>query len=199
MKTKVLFVALLAMAALNVMAQNSGSDVISHDRTGNDSRIVMTTNSMGETFSLNEVARQIQELQRVVNQTIPMLEAVAEIESGSSTNVTASTGGVLAGILGGILRGNTNASSDTASTGSTNGGFANILRDVLGGTSTNNAPASESTFNDIVVLRQHLQQIRPVLQRLERGDFSQRIVQPGSQRATDGLAPTGRTSKDDEE
>jgi hypothetical protein len=179
MKTKILSI-LLAVASASAAAQTSNSDVISREpSTTSSSEDSSTVRSGDSSYSLSQIAGQLSELSRVVDETLPMLIAATENATNMSAAAPASGGG-LAGVLGTILRGNTNQAAGSTSGRNTTNVWGNILRGVLGTNATASASTS-TTLNDLVALRAHLESLKPVLDRLDSGDSS------GSD-----LTPTGR-------
>ena len=178
MKTNALCFAIVLAGAVG-LAQSQPSGVISRSPDSrSDSGSVTVTNVPGETYSLDRIAAQIRELHRAVNQTMPMLDALTQSQTNSSSGGQQSSGG-LADILGGILRQNTNQTAGRSTEGTN--AWGNILRGVLGGNTNSAASASSgtSTLSDLTALREQLQNLAPLLQRLDSA-------------STNGLTPTGR-------
>lgn len=204
MNTKALFFTAVCATATACLSAERPAGAISRDASKesetSDSDQLTATNSAGQSYSLSEVAGQLRELQRAVEDTLPMLDAVTGTNSASGAPV--STGGALAGILGNILRGSTNQNQapESGSSRGTNTVFGNILRGVLGTNAPAAPDASQSTLTDLVALRQQLQTLTPILQRLDGGSLSREsIAQPTGQSSTNGLTPTGRESDSSEE
>jgi hypothetical protein len=171
----------IVLAATSVVAQSQPSGVISRSPDSRpESSSVTVTNAPGEMYSLDRIAAQIRELHRAVNQTVPMLDALTQSETNSISGGQQPSGG-LAGILGNILRRNTNQTAGSSAE-STNA-WGNILRGVLGGNTNSAASASSAptTLSDLAALREQLQNLAPLLERLDSGSAS-----------TNGLSPTGR-------
>lgn len=138
-------------------------------------------------YSIEEISGQLRELRRVVDETIPMLETFSEHGTNSPAPGQTTTAGALAGILGNVL-GRTNQVSASESQGRTNSSWGSILRGVLGTNETATASSSTSTLGDLRLVRQHLQEIEPVLERLN----SSTLADVNRAREDNQLTPTGR-------
>jgi hypothetical protein len=121
---------------------------------------LVATNRSGQSFSTEEVQRQLAELHRAVAETTPALSAVLETYSNSTATTKSSAVGSIAGLLA-------NAAS-TQTAGSTNL-LARALNGVLTTTTNATTPtaAPPAALNDLAALQQHLNAIGPILQRLE--------------------------------
>jgi hypothetical protein len=192
MKTNFLS-SIILFAAFAARAQSqsfSSGDVISRSpgsNPGSSPDQISITNSAGESYSLDRITTQLRELHRAVEETMPMLNAVSQSQSNS---VATGQSGGLAGILGGIL----NRTNQTASSGSeqhTNSSLGGILRGVLGNTAA--STTNSAMLNDLVALRDQLETITPILQRLtpDAANNSDQIARPTNS-GTNNLTPTGR-------
>src|SRR4051812_15210137 len=111
MKTHFLLSTLL-LAAFPVAAQSlSSGDVISRSpTTPPGSTQSSVTNAAGDNASLDQVAGQLRDLYRAVEETLPLLNSLSQ--SNSATGETSSTSGGLGGILGSILNHTNQTSGD---------------------------------------------------------------------------------------
>src|SRR5438552_7571150 len=129
---------------------------------------VTITNRSGQIHSADQIQSQLQDLHRVVQESLPALTAISETYSNSIAGGSPSVAGGIAGALGTILNRNTNAAG---ASGQSSGGKTNvlgsILQGVLGATATNAASINAQKLRDLVVLQQHLETIEPILQRLD--------------------------------
>ncbi len=169
----------LLFAAFPAAAQTSG-DVISRSPASTaQSDSTTATNAAGDAYSLDQVAAQLRELHRVVEQTMPMLDAISQ--SNSPTAEPQSRSGRLAGIVGSIL----NRDGSTNGTERSTNVLAGLLRGVLGANATASIGTNTATLSDLTALRDQLANLTPILQRL-----APTADQETS--ATNHLAPTGR-------
>jgi hypothetical protein len=180
MKTNALLLT-VTLAAAAVSAQYPAAE--SDSRTIESESGAAGQETQGQTQSLQDLADQLSELRGAVEEALPILEAATETETNSAPGQT--TGGVLAGVLGNILRGNTNQAA-SGTVGQTNA-LGTILRGVLGTNSLASAASTNSIQSDLLSLRNQLRSIAPVLDRLESADLAEL-----EKSSTDGLTPTGR-------
>jgi hypothetical protein len=123
------------------------------------------TNQSGQTFTTEEIQNQLEDLHRSVEETMPILTAVTQTYSNSAAQAKPTVAGGIANVLGGLLNRNTN-NTGQASPARTNT-LGRILQGVLSATMTTNAPAANAAeFRDVAALQEHLQAMRPILQRL---------------------------------
>lgn len=199
MKTKALFLS-ATLAVTSTFAQTPPPGVISRPPlSDSDSGNLAVTNAPGETYSLNEIAAQLRQLHRTVNQTLPMLNAMTETESNSVATGSSSMKGGIAGVLGSILHSDTN---QVASSSESTNKWGNILRGVLGTNTTSSASTTSgtTTLNDLVALRDQLQNLTPILERLDTsGTAASHWVRSSDRNSTNNLAPTGRERQSDEQ
>src|SRR5262245_25054226 len=74
------------------------------------------TNSLGQTFSPEEIESQLTELRSAVDQLTPSLNAITEVYSNSTAGTQTGVVGGIAGVLGGVLDRNTNNATGQPST-----------------------------------------------------------------------------------
>jgi hypothetical protein len=143
-------------------------------------------------YSVHEISAALRELHRSVEETLPMLNAVTQAATNGAGVQPASTEEEWAKVLGGILRRDTNQTArSTPQNGGTNW-LERVLQGVLG---TNAAPetAASPALKDLATLRDQLQDIRPILDRLEITPISEdELIGAGRHSETNGLTPTGR-------
>jgi hypothetical protein len=146
------------------------------------------TNHSGTSYSVEQLAGQLQNLRTSVEQTLPMLSAFNETFSNSVSHGGSSVVGAISGILSGAL--------DRKTANNTSGHSTTNLLTVLQRLLTTNGPAS-TTINpnrvqDLNNLQKDLQPVASVLQSLNvAGSSGNRpSAEPGS--APGGLTPTGR-------
>lgn len=117
------------------------------------------TNSSGGTFSVDDVSKQLKELQAAVQKTLPMLTAVTESFSNS---VDSASAGSLSGIISQVLGSNGQAHEQKGSRQLSN--VVAVLEGVLASnTNTNQASSTPvstaATLRNLAVLQA---QLRPV-------------------------------------
>jgi hypothetical protein len=190
MKTNVFSLAIL-LAAFPVVAQTlAPGDVISRAPASRpESERAALTHAVSEAYSLDQLSRQLRDLHRVVDETVPLLNAVSQTHSNAIVSGEPATGGGLAGILGGILNRNTNQPPAGGSEPTTNV-LGGILRGVLGTNTTASASGNTTTLNDLAALRDHLISMSPILERLTPSALEQ-LTSPLGNSGTNYLTPTG--------
>ncbi|HYG23201.1 MAG TPA: hypothetical protein VEH04_10500 [Verrucomicrobiae bacterium] len=183
MKTNMLIL-IAALAGGSAFAQTSDA----HSTTAPTGSRFDSTPSESTQYSVSEIASQLHELQRTIEETLPMLQGVTQSGTNSASQGQTTTAGAIAGILGSVLnRTNDTAGSETPRTNA----WGNILRGVLGSNTNQTASANATTtLNDLTSLREHLQAIAPLLDRLESKDLSAAI-----KGEDENLTPTGRDSE----
>ena len=170
MRTTILLSA-MAVIAVSVIAVTPSSDAVSAPKSSSTTGTNQSgfggltfTNRSGQVVSSEDIQNQLAELRRAIEEATPVLSAVTQSYSNSAAAQKLSVAEGIAGVLGGILAGNTNKASGESASGSTNA-LGRILQGVLGAT-TNAAPVNAAEFKDLVALQQHLQAVGPILQRL---------------------------------
>jgi hypothetical protein len=162
---------------------------------------VMFSNNLGQTFSANQLAAQLQTLRNVVDQTLPMLTAFNENASNSAGGGKSTVGGALSGIVSDVLhRNQNNQNSSSTYTGQGSSTASNLLS-VLHGLLNNNPNGATGTTpnpQDLVTLQNDLQPVVSVLQRLNVNANPNPMTTPNQYGTTpqpypnNGLTPTGR-------
>ncbi len=187
MKTILISLAIWSAAFAGAAQSLSPGDVISRTpTTPSVSPPATNSNPAVDSASVDRLAEQLHELHQVVADTLPLLNSLTQ--SNAIPGDTTSSGG-LAGILGGILnRTNQNSADGTART---NGVLAGILQGILGTNSAASTATNAATLSDLAVVRQQLEILAPVLERLAPANSDQ-IARPSSGSSTNDLAPTGR-------
>lgn len=194
MKTRVLFPIVFLITA-STFGQTPPAGTISHSPDLNsNSGNPAVTNAPGQTYSLNEIAEQLRQLHRVMNETMPMLNAVTENQSNSAASVQSSFKGDIAGVLGNILHHNTNKVAEGSK--STNN-WSNVFRGLLETNSviSTSSTSDSTTLNDLIALREGLQNLMPTIERLDAGSATSGWVQYEDQYSTNQLTPTGRSMR----
>ncbi len=150
------------------------------------------TNASGASYTVEQLAGQLQRLRSVVDEVLPSLAAFIETYSNSVPAGQRGLTGTISGILSGILNRNTNSSA-----GTTQGG-TNLLS-ALRGLLTTNAPAAsipsaatQNTYAEILNLQNELQPIPSILQKLNvTGTAGTQYASPPAA-GNQNLTPTGR-------
>ena len=157
------------------------------------------TNRVGQVFSPEDLAVQLQNLRAVVDQTLPILSAFNEQYSNSVTAGGQNARGALSGIVTDALHRNqtqtpAQANGNLNALAATN--LLSILPGLLSTNSTGAVGASPGNVQDLVALQNQLQSVEPLLQRLNGGPVSSQCATPyynGPQPNPGGnLSPTGR-------
>lgn len=149
---------------------------------------VLFSNQVGQTFSAQDLAAQLENLRSAIDQTLPVLSAFNESYSNSNNGGKESVGGALSGIVSDVLHRNQGAGQTYSGQNSTTSNLLSVLHGLL---NKNPAAASSTTPNpqDLISLQNDLQPVVSVLQRLNVNATSNQISTPYP---NGGLAPTGR-------
>jgi hypothetical protein len=178
------------VASLSASAQTSGASTAAAAN-------LTFTNSAGKSYTVDNLATQLQRLQQAVDETLPVLTAFNE--TFGATNTTTVTGSrTLVGSLSNAVAGvwqrrsnrDTNTLAATPTDSSTKGktyvtNAVAVLRDLLapsGGTASATAATSSldnNTVQELVTLQTNLQPTASILKDLHLG-------------TTNTLTPTGR-------
>jgi hypothetical protein len=145
---------------------------------------VLFSNRVGQTYSAQDLAFQLQNLRNVVDQTLPILSAFNESYSNSNNGGHQTIGGALSGIVSDVLHRNQNQTQN--STPSTTGqslSTSNLLSALQGLLHKNSSTSTSTTMatadpQDLISLQTDLQPVITVLQRLNVLANSNQIVTP---------------------
>jgi len=171
MKTKIL-VLTATFSAVLAIAQNPSTSLPpapgtsgvferpNQPRFGNFGTTTIT-NSLGQTFSPEEIASQLAALRGAIEQVTPALNAITEVYSNSTAGTQTGVVGGLAGVLGGVLDQNTNSAA-----GQSTNTLGRILRDAIAAATTNATTANYAQLQDFIALQTHLQAVTPIFDRL---------------------------------
>jgi hypothetical protein len=160
------------------------------------------SNRLGQTFSADELASNLQALRAAIDQALPALAAFNEHYSNSLTAGKQTVGGTLSGIVSDVLHKNQTAGQSSTTT-QTSLNTSNLLS-VLGGllnknsTVTSGSGSTPGNAQDLVALQNDLQPVLAVLQRLNVGPSVNPVSTPNPTGVTPqtypngSLTPTGR-------
>lgn len=161
---------------------------------------LMFSNRVGQTFSANDLASQLQNLRSSVDQTLPLLSAFNENYSNSVTGNRQTVGRALSGIVSGVLERNQpagqNNGGNQSALGATN--LLALLHGLLSTNTTGAVSAAPSNAEDLKVLETDLQSVVAVLQRLNVSPAPNQYSAPYNNGAVPmpnpnpSLTPTGR-------
>lgn len=187
---KTLIVGILVCLAGSVLGQTipstpqQGSQVISSGTTNNQNTVL--TNQSGQTFTVQQLANQLQNLRVAVDQTLPMLSEFNQRLGASSQSL----GGAISGLLSGALHKNGNQSPSTTSTSGQE--ITNLLAALGSLVNTNSqAPAvPQDTARNLATLQKDLQPVAEVMRTMNFGTTNQSTIPQANAPGT--LTPTGR-------
>jgi hypothetical protein len=154
----------------------------------------MFSNQTGQSFSVDELAGQLQNLRTAVEQTLPVLAAFNQNYSNAFTGQ--SIGGKISGLLSGAL--NRNQQNTPAASGQNALSVSNVVTALQGLLNTNRAAASSvnpNTVRELIALQNDLQPVVSILQNLNVGNIStNQFPRPYNitPLSTNQLTPTGR-------
>jgi hypothetical protein len=178
---------LLIAFSISTIAQDNRRIVTSVDASGSS-----FTNSAGNTYTVEELARSLRDLQAAIDRTMPVLTALNETYSNSLANQS------LTGKLTGLLSGALNRNSSSTSTANTNSGAWSSAMARLQGLLGTNSASGELTLNanterDLLKLRDQLQPVQTSLSKIGLGQPSDNgVAGRGYQTTNSTLTPTGR-------
>jgi len=151
---------------------------------------VLFSNRLGQTFSAQDLASQLQNLRNTIDQTLPMLSAFNESSSNMSNGGQQTVGGALSGIVSDVLHHNQSANqASTSSQNLTTSNLMSVLHGLLNKNSNTPAAATTPNAQDLITLQTDLQPVVSVLDRLNVSGISNQIASPYP---NSGLTPTGR-------
>jgi hypothetical protein len=210
MYNKLIALLIVAATAKSLLAQSTpvqAPPVSSYPAYANTSQVgasgLSFSNRVGQVFSPEALASQLQNLRSSVDQILPVLMAFNESYSNALTGGSRSTvGGALSGIVSDVLHRN-QTSSQASSTGQSVWGATNLLSMLHGLLSTNSngaaGTAAPGNAQDLIALQSNLQAVDSILQRLNVSQNPNQSVSPYNNNVgaplnnpNGNLTPTGR-------
>lgn len=128
---------------------------------------VTFTNSSGQSYTMPQLAGQLQNLRAAVEDSLPLLSAFNETFS----NTLSGSQGTLASAIFGIFSGNRNSASQeqgnaTNANSSRLGNLLGALQGILGNTNAPTTALNTNTVHDLVALENELQPVASILRSL---------------------------------
>ena len=179
--------------AQNFPATNPQSEVGARGSTNNmtSSGGVTFSNQVGQSFSANQLATQLQTLRSAVDNTLPLLSAFNQSYSNSVSGTQGSASGVsgaLSGIVNDVFHRNQGAQNNGQSFMSASN-LLSMLHGLLNTNSTGAGSTPPANAEDLKTLQTELQPVAAVLQRL---NVSPAPTTPNNGYSNGNLTPTGR-------
>ncbi|HZR21170.1 MAG TPA: hypothetical protein VFE51_28065 [Verrucomicrobiae bacterium] len=150
---------------------------------------VLFSNRLGQTFSAQDLAAQLQNLRNAVDQTVPILSAFNETYSNSNSGGHQTVGSTLSGIVSDVFHRNQGSAQTSANESPTTSNLLSVLHGLLNKNSTATTPAAAPNPQDLLSLQSDLQPVVSVLQRLNVQSTSNQLAAPYP---NGSLTPTGR-------
>jgi hypothetical protein len=150
---------------------------------------VLFSNRLGQTFSAQDLAAQLQNLRSAIDQTVPILSAFNETYSNSNNGGHQTVGSALSGIVSDVLHRNQGSTQTSANASPTTSNLLSVLHGLLNKNSTTTPQTAAPNPQDLLSLQSDLQPVVSVLQRLNVEGTSNQLAAPYP---NGSLTPTGR-------
>jgi hypothetical protein len=185
----------LALSALSAFAQSEATPGYRPQASSSSNQAGASTfsNQTAQTFSVDQLASQLQNLRTAVQQTLPSLTA---LNQNYSNSVSGEVGGAVSGLLSRALNRNqqnnvTSAPQSSLTVSNLVGALANLLSTNRNG----GTPMPQNTLRDLEALQNSLQPVVAILDRLNVSNLStNQFATPynNTPLSTNRLTPTGR-------
>jgi hypothetical protein len=150
---------------------------------------VLFSNRVGQSFSAQDLAGQLQNLRSAIDSALPILSAFNETYSNSNNGGSETVGGTLSGLVSDVLHGNQASSQTSANESPTTSNLLSVLHGLLNKNSTTPTPAAAPNPQDLLSLQNDLQPVVSLLQRLNVVGNSNQLSNPSP---SGSFTPTGR-------
>ena len=143
-------------------------------------------NQAGQSFSVDQLASQLQNLRTAVEQTLPPLAAFNQNHSNSANS---DLGGTVSGLLSRATGHNPQTNTAPSQSSLTVSNLVGALANLLNTNHTGRTTVPQNTISDLVALQNSLQPVVTILDRLNVSSLStNQFGTPNNNR----LTPTGR-------
>ena len=192
----------LSVGAISTLAQttpSSGSAITqpaNNEANQSGTGAALFSSPSGQSFSVDQLAAQLQTLRSAVEQTLPVLAAFNQNYSNSLSGGSQSIGGAISGLLSGAL--NRNSQNTSAPVAHNSFSVTNVvaaLENLVNTNRSGSAPVNPNTLRDLVALQNDLQPVLSLLQNLNVGSTpANQFARPYNVTplTTNTLTPTGR-------
>ena len=189
---------MIMLGAISTLAQTTPGSVLPMQQSFEQGTNQQSTGTAvfsspnGQSFSVEQLAAQLQSLRSSVEQTLPVLGAFNQNYSNSLGGGNQSIGGAISGLLSGALNKTQQSTSAPAAHNSLS--VSNVLvalQNLVSTNRTSSAPVNPNTLRDLATLQNELQPVLVILQNLNVGNLpGNQFAQPSN--VTNTLTPTGR-------